>query len=32
MITFIENPNLLINEFNEMAAIAQKKAFITVST
>lgn len=27
---FIENPNLLIKEFNEMAAIAQKKAFITV--
>lgn len=30
MKAFIENPELLINEFNEMAAIAQKKAFITV--
>lgn len=30
MKAFIENPNLLIKEFNEMAAIAQKKAFITV--
>lgn len=30
MKTFFENPALLINEFNEMAAIAQKKAFITV--
>lgn len=30
MKVFIENPNLLIKEFNEMAAIAQKKAFITV--
>ncbi|MBW7914044.1 MAG: hypothetical protein H3C54_10205 [Taibaiella sp.] len=27
---FLENPNLIIKEFNEMAAIAQKKAFITV--
>lgn len=30
MKAFLENPNLLIKEFNEMAAIAQKKAFITV--
>ncbi|MCL2097899.1 MAG: hypothetical protein FWH23_03975 [Bacteroidales bacterium] len=30
MKVFLENPNLLINEFNEMASIAQKKAFITV--
>ena len=30
MKAFIENPELLINEFNEMAAIAQRKAFITV--
>jgi len=30
MKVFSENPNLLIEEFNEMAAIAQKKAFITV--
>lgn len=30
MKAFFENPELLINEFNEMAAIAQKKAFITV--
>jgi hypothetical protein len=30
MKVFLENPNLLIKEFNEMAAIAQKKAFITV--
>jgi hypothetical protein len=30
MKAFIENPELLINEFNKMAAIAQKKAFITV--
>jgi hypothetical protein len=27
---FLENPNLLINEFNKMASIAQRKAFITV--
>lgn len=27
---FIENPNLLIEEFNKMSAISQKKAFITV--
>lgn len=27
---FFENPNLLIKEFNEMAAISQKKAFITI--
>jgi hypothetical protein len=27
---FLENPNLLIKEFNEMASIAQRKAFITV--
>jgi len=32
MKAFLENPNLLIKEFNEMAAIAQKKAFITVGT
>lgn len=32
MKVFLENPNLLIKEFNEMAAIAQKKAFITVGT
>ena len=32
MKAFIENPNLLIKEFNEMAAISQKKAFITVGT
>lgn len=30
MTAFIENPELLINEFNKMAAIAHKKAFITV--
>ncbi len=30
MKVFIENPNLLIKEFNEMASIAQRKAFITV--
>ncbi len=30
MKAFIENPNLLIKEFNEMAAVSQKKAFITV--
>ena len=30
MKVFLENPNLLISEFNEMAAIAQRKAFITV--
>ena len=30
MKVFLENPNLLINEFNEMAAIAQRKAFVTV--
>lgn len=30
MKAFLENPNLLIKEFNEMAATAQKKAFITV--
>jgi hypothetical protein len=30
MKVFLANPNLLINEFNEMAASAQKKAFITV--
>lgn len=27
---FFENPNLLIKEFNEMAAISQKKTFITI--
>lgn len=32
MKVFLENPNLLIKEFNEMAAIAQRKAFITVGT
>lgn len=30
MKVFLENPNLLIEEFNEMAAIAQRKAYITV--
>ena len=30
MLVFFENPKLLIDEFNQMAAIAQKKAFITV--
>jgi len=30
MKVFIENPNLLIKEFNEVASIAQRKAFITV--
>ncbi len=30
MKVFLDNPNLLINEFNEMAAISQKKAYITV--
>lgn len=30
MKVFLENPNLLIKEFNEMAQIAQRKAFITV--
>lgn len=30
MKVFFENPNLLIKEFNEMAAISQKKAFITI--
>jgi len=30
MKVFLENPNLLIKEFNEMAAIAQRKAFITI--
>ncbi len=32
MKVFIENPNLLIAEFNEIAGIVQKKAFITVGT
>jgi hypothetical protein len=27
---FLENPNLLIKEFNEMAAISQRKAYITI--
>lgn len=27
---FIENPNLLISEFNEIVSISQKKAFITI--
>jgi len=27
---FLENPKLLVDEFNEVAAIAQRKAFITV--
>jgi hypothetical protein len=30
MKVFFENPELLINEFNEMADIAQRKAFITI--
>lgn len=30
MKVFFENPSLLIKEFNEMAVISQKKAFITV--
>lgn len=30
MMIFIENPNLLISEFNEMSFIAQNKAFITI--
>ncbi len=30
MKVFLENPNLLVNEFNQMYAISQKKAFITV--
>jgi hypothetical protein len=30
MKAFMENPNLLIKEFNEVAQIAQKKAFITI--
>lgn len=30
MKVFIEYPNLLINEFNELVAVSQKKAFITV--
>lgn len=30
MLIFIENPKLLLDEFNQMATIAQKKAFITV--
>lgn len=30
MKVFFENPELLINEFNEMVAIAQRKAFITI--
>lgn len=30
MKVFLENPNLLIKEFNEMAQIAQREAFITV--
>ncbi|HBS87725.1 MAG TPA: hypothetical protein DEA97_14275 [Bacteroidales bacterium] len=30
MKVFLENPNLLIKEFNEMAAISQMKAYITV--
>ena len=30
MKVFLENPNLLIKEFNEMASIAQKKTFITI--
>jgi len=32
MKVFIENPNLLIKEFNEVASIAQRKAFITIGT
>ncbi|WP_034257683.1 HK97 family phage prohead protease [Altibacter lentus] len=30
MMVFIENPNLLIKEFNEVASRVQKKAFITI--
>lgn len=30
MKVFLENPNLLIKEFNEMAQVSQRKAFITV--
>lgn len=30
MMIFIENPNLLIKEFNEVASRVQKKAFITI--
>lgn len=30
MIDFYDNPTLLINEFNKIAIIAQKKAFITI--
>lgn len=30
MKVFFENPNLLIKEFNEMAAISRSKAFITI--
>lgn len=30
MKVFFENPNLLIKQFNEIAAISQKKAFITI--
>ncbi len=30
MKAFFENPELLINEYNNVAAIAQKKAFITI--
>lgn len=30
MKVFLVNPNLLIKEFNEKAAISQKKAFITI--
>jgi len=30
MLIFIDNPKLLLDEFNQMADIAQKKAFITV--
>jgi hypothetical protein len=30
MKAFIENPNLLIKEFNEVASIAQRKAYITI--
>ena len=30
MKAFIENPNLLIKEFNEVASRIQKKTFITI--
>lgn len=30
MLAFIENPNLLIKEFNELIKVSQRKAFITI--